>query len=233
MKLVSELMYLPPVPWFALAFSAEQVVLDGWMHCEKRTCVNRCYIMEANRTMVLSIPLVRKGRWRTPLLDLIIDNSWRWREKHWRTLSSAYRSAPYFEYYEDELASFYLGGEPPTHLWEWNFALLKWLFEKLHLDANKLCVSEKFHRHYPQNYYVDVRWHFLPCRRGATALHPSIPYPQVFAERFGFVAGLSIVDLLFNMGFYARGYLEKIAEQVKQRALRYWPSSSASSQDSP
>lgn len=227
MKLVSELMYLPPVPWFALALSAEKIILDGWMHCEKRSCVNRCYIMEANRIMVLSVPLIREGRWRTPLLELTIDNRWRWREKHWRTISAAYRSAPYFEYYEDEFASFYLGGEPPQRLWHWNYSLLVWLFEKLNMDVAKLQVSEKFQKHYTEE-YVDVRWRFIPCLRKASLSHPPVAYPQVFSDRFGFVAGLSIIDLLFNMGFHAPEYLQKITEQVTTE-LHGHPSPSAPS----
>ena len=33
------------------------------------------------------------------------------------------------------------------------------------------------------------------------------PYVQVFSDRFGFVPGLSIIDLLFNAGPEARGIL--------------------------
>ena len=35
--------------------------------------------------------------------DVRIDYSQKWLNNHWRTITSAYRNAPFFEYYADDL----------------------------------------------------------------------------------------------------------------------------------
>ena len=45
------------------------------------------------------------------------------------------------------------------------------------------------------------------------------PYFQVFEERNGFLKNLSIVDLLFNQGPQAGGYLASPDPSPKERAL--------------
>ena len=42
--------------------------------------------------------------------DVQIDHSQKWKKNHWKSLESAYRSSPYFEYYEDDFKSIV-----PTH----------------------------------------------------------------------------------------------------------------------
>ena len=38
--------------------------------------------------------------------------------------------------------------------------------------------------------------------------HSGIPYPQVFQYKYGYVAGLSVLDLLFNEGPEVQYYLQ-------------------------
>ncbi len=42
------------------------------------------------------------------------------------------------------------------------------------------------------------------------------PYQQVFTEKFGFIPNLSILDLLFNEGPNALGYLEQHRDIFKK-----------------
>ncbi|MFT6931132.1 MAG: hypothetical protein ACJAQ7_002631, partial [Sediminicola sp.] len=36
-----------------------------------------------------------------------MDNFYHWQRQHWRTLETAYRSSPFFEFYEDDLVELY------------------------------------------------------------------------------------------------------------------------------
>jgi len=57
----------------------------------------------------------------------------------------------------------------------------------------------------------DLRNAFSPEKR-----KENLPvYNQVFADRFGFIPDLSIVDLLFNKGMEAKNYLLSISAVAK------------------
>ncbi|MFN6116758.1 MAG: WbqC family protein, partial [Flavobacteriales bacterium] len=48
--------------------------------------------------------------------------------------------------------------------------------------------------------YVDLRTSFHPKKPLPPDVQPSPAYPQVFADRHGFVSRLSIIDLVCNCG---------------------------------
>ena len=64
-----------------------------------------------------------------------------WRKIHWKSLESAYRSSPYFEYYEDDFYPFY-HGEKPEYLADFNSSLNKKIIELLDLEITITETSE-------------------------------------------------------------------------------------------
>ncbi|GIV35145.1 MAG: hypothetical protein KatS3mg031_2680 [Chitinophagales bacterium] len=186
--LLTELYYLPPVSWFALALRHESVCLEQHEHFVKSTYRNRCYIASPEGRLRLTIPLLHGRSQRRKYADVRISYDIPWQRIHWNSLCACYRSSPYFEYYEEHLASFYR--EKCDSLFAFNLELLKTILRLLHITV-PLTFTENYRKHAPPQ-YSDYRGKPLPVS--------SPPYPQVFIERTGFIEELSIVDLLFNLG---------------------------------
>jgi hypothetical protein len=159
---------------------------------------NRMIIPAANGLTSLSVPL-RGGREnRDVLKNVRIDNSQRWQMKHWRTITSAYRRSPWFEYYEPSLQHLY--DQEYDLLYKWNLDVLKWVFARLKVEVRLETVTEKIDEHTTPGGHED-----LPYLRPANFNDPvfcrGLPvYAQVFQDRLGFQPNMSIADLIFNEG---------------------------------
>jgi hypothetical protein len=184
--------YFPPVSWFAAALRSEEIVLEQYEFYKKQHFFNRMNILSPNGLLKLSIP-IRKAKENTPLLYRKISYDWSWRKDHWRSLESAYRSSPFFEYYEDRLAPFFK--EETGSLLELNLGILEVLRDALKIDL-KWSLSDGFHG--SDRYEADFRADFNARRQISPAWFRPVPYQQVFGEAF--VPDLSILDLLFNCG---------------------------------
>lgn len=165
-------------------------------HVKKASYANRYYLAGPNGGMRLTIPVEHFRRDRMPLRDLRICNRDRWQLLHWRTLVSAYRRSPWFEFYEDELRPLY--EKEFSYLLDWNlqaFQLVSgWLGREWELSR-----TETYLEHYPPGAIVDARHRLNP--RDREKVGPVTPfYQQVFETRTGFLPGLSILDLIFCEG---------------------------------
>ena len=71
-------------------------------------------------------------------------------------------------------------------------------------------VTQRYHEHVPHDHRPKSAWRGLAT--------PT--YPQVFEDRLGFVAGRSILDVLFHVGPEAPCYLRAMeTSTLKQTAL--------------
>ncbi len=94
--------FLPSLEYFCALFLFEEIILEGWEHFPKQTYRNRCYINTAHGVKILSVPLQdRHGK--ILIKDVRVKSGKQWRNSHWRTIESAYRKAPFFDYYFEEL----------------------------------------------------------------------------------------------------------------------------------
>ena len=152
-----------------------------------------------------------------------IDWTTDWLTRHKRAIVSAYVILPYFEYYRDEL--FEIMDARPSLLLDFNTSILRFLLRKTGIRAN-ISLTQEFLRpgspvlsSFPNSSFpnsavshssvpnsscgtIDLRNAIHPKRPNAilTDLGLDKPYWQVFSDRFGFVKGLSSIDLLFNEG---------------------------------
>ena len=192
--LLTELLHLPPIAWFAVAVRAPGgILLEAHEHYPKQTFRNRALILTAQGVKPLTVP-VRGGASQTKKLatEIEIDYAHRWVLPYWRTLQTAYNRTPYFLYYADPLRAA-LDARPAT-LWELNEALLRRLLGWI---APRVAVqhTEAWQRVAPLN-VLDRRNFYVPGGPPDRMFGP--PYPQAFGS--GFVSGLSILDLLFALG---------------------------------
>lgn len=195
------LAYLPPIEFYHILLKYKNVVFDIHEHFHKQYYFNRCEIYGANGRLKLSIPII-KNHVRTPLKDASVFYEENWRIIHWRSLQAAYRRSPFFEFYEDAIAPVYLEYKPQK-LVDWNIKLFE-IINKL-LDVT---IHFSFTESYQKGYEnaVDYRGLNLPKSNKIDAIK-QIQYQQVFQEKYGFIENLSIIDLLFCEGHYAKQIL--------------------------
>jgi len=76
---------------------------------QKQTYRNRCFVATDNGKHLLSIPIqhLGKNQGKQKYKEVKIDNFYQWQRQHWRTIETAYRSSPFFEFYEDEILPLY------------------------------------------------------------------------------------------------------------------------------
>lgn len=182
------LTYLGSAAYFARLLQGDCVVdiHENWV---KQTARNRCDIVTANGPAVLTVPVHGYGE-KIPARDIRIDNSKRWQHQHWVSFTSSYSNSPFFYHYAERFVPFY--EQRFEFLLDFNLGLTKTVLDTLGA-GDVLRLSEKYIAAAPED--TDLR--------GKKALRPEnetleLPaYMQVFPERWGFIPGMSVIDLLF------------------------------------
>ena len=107
MKIVINPTYFPSIAQFVAITKADEVVFEMDDNFLKQTYRNRRYIYRANGKLGLNIPVIHSQKNRQKYKDVKIFNEDNWQSLHWKSLLSAYRTSPFFEYYEDELRTLF------------------------------------------------------------------------------------------------------------------------------
>lgn len=190
--------YFGPVQWYQKLNRYDTVLVERHETFQKQTYRNRCLIATANGVQALSVPVTPPGRGGNNAEALVSDHG-NWRHVHWNALKSAYGESPFFEYYADDLLPFFK--EKWETLFDFNLAICSKMCELLDIQPN-----------------IQLTDHYITADEAAQsgmddyrrAINPKSPladeqfvprrYYQVYEQRHGFIANLSILDLLFNMG---------------------------------
>ncbi|MBR4968836.1 MAG: WbqC family protein [Alistipes sp.] len=198
MKTVLPLTYWGNVEYFAnLLRGGEEAIIDLGENYVKRSERNRTEIVTPTGGMVLSVPLIKANRPRTPMRDMRIDNSKRWQHQHWVAILSAYRSSPYFDYIADRIA--------PIYEREWKF-LTDLNREILQAEFDILGISPKFQF---SEIYVEPNEEIIDLRdKKRESRFCSPQYFQMFMDRTPFVENASMLDLLMCEGREAISLLD-------------------------
>ena len=164
---------------------------------QKQTYRNRTEIYGANGKLKLTIPIVhtkKQSRQTDKAVAINYDNNWQ--KDHWRSLEAAYRSSPFFEFYEDDFQPFYY--RHFDKLMDFNIELIKKIL--LLLDSDIILLPEK---------KADKEFSDLIIAKKVNKIE--IPqYHQVFQSKHGFINNLSVLDLLFNLGPQSLEYLIRL-----------------------
>jgi hypothetical protein len=196
-------LYLGPLQYYSKLASSSACIIELDEHFLKQTYRNRAVIFDSNGALKLIIPL-KKHSEKTPFRDIRISYDAPWQDLHWKSLESAYRSSPFFEYYEHEFAPFYIGTKY-SFLFEYNLAIQEVVLKLLKIKP-MIRLTETYEKELPET--IDCRQLISPKKKAGDDTDFVIkPYPQVFEPKYGFLPNLSIVDLLFNEGPEALNYL--------------------------
>jgi len=164
----------------------------------KQTLRNRQYILSANGVLPLIIPVVHHSH-QERIINKEICFKEKWYKKHYTAIVSAYKNAPYFEYYADELL-LPLTHPPTNKLFEFNLLIIQKI-----LSLFSFNIQFHFTEEYVPNYEKDYRNIFQKKEDLPDSLKR--PYLQVFSDRFEFQKNLSILDAIFNLGPEVKTYL--------------------------
>jgi hypothetical protein len=201
-KILISTAYLPPVEYFSLIQNADEVLLEKEENYLKQTYRNRCYILAANGTQALTVPVYLGSFHKTALKDIRIDYSKRWQQVHLRAINTAYRSSPFFVFYFEEIEKIILKNH--EFLIDLNTGLTEAIMKILGIKASFSYTA--FYTPAGVDDF-DFRYSVTPKKRSGFV---SREYTQVFNPYSGFVAGLSIIDLIFNMGPESVHYLQGV-----------------------
>jgi hypothetical protein len=191
-KLLISTAYLPPVEYFSLIHNAEKVLVEREENYLKQTYRNRCYLLSANCTQTLTVPVYLGSIHKTALKNIRIDYSKRWQQVHLRAISTSYRASPFFEFYIEEIERTILKNH--EFLIDLNTDLTEAILNFLGIKKSISYTSYFMPVGSADN---DFRYKITPKRQSDFVAKG---YTQVFSNDSGFVVGLSILDLLFNMG---------------------------------
>ena len=192
--------YFGPVQWYQKLNRYDECLIERCDNFIKQTYRNRCIIATTNGVQSLTVPIEKYDGLKCQMRDIRISDHGNWRHLHWNALMSAYGESPFFEFYADDIRSFF------ERRWDY-------LFDFNMEITQKMCEL------------LDVRPHILPTDEYCNdeiddfrdAIRPKHPLPdtdfqprryyQVYEQKYGFLPNLSILDLLFNEGNEAIMYL--------------------------
>ena len=191
--------YFPSISNFVAIAKADIVTLEMEDNFQKQTNRNRMYIYSPNGIQLLNIPIKKSKVAHQKTKDVKIESAFDWQKQHFKSLEAAYRTSPFFEYFEDEITSVFK--KKHTFLMDLNLETLEIVSKCLRITLNFKKTDEYFNE---SNDKIDYR-NLINGKKDTTLLDP---YTQVFGNKHGFINNLSILDLLFNEGKYALDYLK-------------------------
>lgn len=192
--------YFPSISQFAAIAQAESVTFEVEDNFQKQTNRNRMYIYSPNGRQLLNVPVKHSSSAHQKTKDIRIEKAFDWQKLHFKSLEAAYRSSPFFEYYEDEIAPIYF--KKQQFLMDLNFEALEIVYKCLGLPFDHRKTEEYFHE-------VPGLVDFRDLANGKKDNRQFEEYTQVFGDKYGYLNNLSILDLLFNEGRYALDYLKR------------------------
>ena len=200
MNLLIHPTYFPTVAHFVAIANADTVTFEAADNFQKQTFRNRMYVYGANGKLLLNIPVKHnKDKQKTLYKNIEIENVEDWQKQHWRSIVSAYKSSPFFEYYEDDLKDLFTS--PQTSLYNLNIELFKRLCDCIEIEIN-IEYTTVFES---TTSLTDCR-HLVNSKKETPIQLEN--YTQVFGDKHGYLNNLSILDLLFNEGPNTLNYLE-------------------------
>jgi len=182
----------------------DTIFIENEDNYQKQTYRNRLNIYGANGKLTLNIPIKHLHtpgfKQHQKYKDVKLEKDLKWQKQHWKSLESAYKTSPFFEYYEDDLAPLF--HKDFDYLMDFNYKCLEALEECLQLNIKYQKTAE----------FMITPKGMIDKRALINAKKDIIipEYTQVFQEKHGFISNLSILDLLFNEGPNTANYLESL-----------------------
>ena len=191
--------YFPSISNFVAIAKADSVVFEMEDNFQKQTNRNRMYIYSPNGIQLLNVP-VKSSNSKQMTKDVKLETAFDWQKQHFKSMESAYRTSPFFEYFEDTFQPIFT--KKHTFLMDLNLETIDLVSKCLRLDFEFKKTIEYFHE-------VPAFSDFRSLANGKKDENEFEIYTQVFHTKHGFLNNLSVLDLLFNEGKFALEYLRR------------------------
>lgn len=192
--------YFPSISHFVAIAQTDLVTFEMDDNFQKQTNRNRMYIYSPNGIQLLNIPIKHSKEAHQKTKEVRLETAFDWQKQHFKSLEAAYRTSPFFEYFEDDIAPIFQ--KKHTFLMDLNLETMSVVSKCLGLEFDYDETAEYFHEVTDK---IDLR-NLINGKKDTSVFEP---YTQVFGEKHGYLNNLSILDLLFNEGRYALDYLKK------------------------
>ena len=191
--------YFPSISHYIAMLQSDSVTFEMEDNFQKQTNRNRMYIYSPNGVQLLNVPVKHGINKHQKYKDVRIENDFSWQKNHFKSLEAAYRTSPFFEYFEDDFRPLF--EKKHEFIMDLNLEIFALVNSSLGIKIEAQKTAEYFHE---VTDYTDYR-SLVNGKKDTTQIEE---YTQVFNEKHGFINNLSILDLLFNEGRYAGDYLK-------------------------
>jgi len=191
--------YFSPISQYSEIIKSDTITFEVEDNFQKQTYRNRCYIYGANGKQLLNVPVSHPPvSHRKKTKDTLVSDEFPWQRHHFKSIKIAYRSSPFFEFYEDDIAVIF--HKKYKYLLDVNIDTFLFLNDALELGKNHQQTIEYLVKSPLQDYreLANVK---------QEKKTPYKSYIQVFDDKYGFLENLSILDLLFMEGPNSFSYL--------------------------
>lgn len=187
--------YFGSVEHYAMIARSSGVVIDTGEHYERQSYRSRTTLPGPNGKQDLNVTILRRSGEKMPMHTVGLSHAEPWQRQHMQAIRSTYGQTPWFIHFMDGLET--VLGQRHSSLVELDLAtmrmVLQWLGLKVPVEVREQHVEST-------NGLLDLRNSLHP-KKPLPAAVPALPaYPQVFADRLGFVGRMCILDLLMNTG---------------------------------
>ena len=135
--------YFPSISHFAVIVQSDKITFEMEDNFQKQTNRNRTYIYSPNGIQLLNIPVKHSKEAHQKTKDILIENEFDWQKQHFKSLEAAYRSSPFFEYFEDDIVPIF--EKKHTFLMDLNFEVLEIVSKCLRMKFEFGKTTEYFH----------------------------------------------------------------------------------------
>lgn len=217
--------YIPWKGYFDLINAVDEFILFDYVQYTRRDWRNRNKIKTRDGLKWLTIPVTVKGKYYQRIMETRIRDP-RWGERHFETIRHNYARARYFSQYEDLFADLYLSctsdylseincrflgaicellGITTRLTWSTDYRIIEGKTERL-VDLCKQAGAKHYVSGPTAQGYLDEELFKQEGLKVTYIDYSGYPeYPQLFPP---FEHGVSIIDLIFNVGPDATKYLK-------------------------
>lgn len=191
--------YYGSTAYYALVASAPASRMDFNLLYDKRMKeAHRCEIADKEGRARLTACIGKPhGIERATWADVPLSPHNRWWHTHRVTLESAYGRTPFFEFYIDRFLPFLTDGVTER------YPTLRALDEAIDAEIRRILLLPA-----PSEFSENSEISEI----SENSEHSdALPYWQVRADRLGFIGGLSVLDLIFNLGPEAALHIRRMA----------------------
>lgn len=192
--------YFSPISQYSEIVKSDAIVFEMEDNFQKQSYRNRCYIFNSNGKQLLNIPVKdgsKEVSSRKKNKDMLVENNIPWQDHHLKSLQTAYRTSPFYEFYEDDLLPIFT--KKYKYLQDVNIDTFLFITDALQINQNYSKTKE---------YNININDDYRDLASVKNQPEKLVnKYIQMFDDKHGFLPNLSILDLLFMEGPNTISYL--------------------------